>query len=306
MNRDRTLFLAFPLAGLLWAAAAIAEPAQVEVVAEDEEDDFFTPERAPAPRQSSPVQQGAAPRAVEVSPRSDPQVTPRPWPPAPSAMPQLRPPTPVAESQAGCRSRCSWWQRPSHVSEGDLMLSVVGGGFAGGGYGGLGIEGMASDQIGIRLMVRGAAFDGEDVGDGSGNNWNFFEAGRWGITEDITSENLIDGFAHLVDLDVTFHLFRRTRFDLYTSLGLSHFGYSLALDKYTLRGGSGFSKLGGGLNFHWRRFFAGADFGWYPYELIRYEIFRNEDGDYEADTLGIEDRYEPSRYTAVLRFGIRL
>lgn len=327
-------------ASTLFAGAALAQSAvQVEVVQEGE-DAFFAPppppvEPVPAPAVAAPPRpdtpKGRAEALFEQLEREEAGLAstpPGPRAPAPAAGAPSTPAAPSAPAvsnapappvaSAGQAARASdslqqvqgqvkrsWWDRPSHLSKGDLSVWISGGSFDGGGFGGLGGEVMASDSIGLRLSGWLGTFGHQEPGSGMSSNWNFFEGGRWAVQRDVNPSTAKGGVAHLTELSVAMHLLPKQMFDLYTTLGLSHFGYEVDYREGTERGGAAYTRLGAGANVHISRFFVGVDFGWYPVELFRYDLNEVRRDDYEADLAPVNNRFEAKRYTLTAQVGLR-
>jgi len=256
--------------------------AEVEVIVEDE-DSMLPP---------------ATPKAPAPPATPDGATTPTP-PPTPGAS---SPPPPPGVSTTPKRS---WWDRPSHPQAGDLILWVGGGSFDSGGFGGIGGEGMASDTFGIRLSGMYGRFGHQQPGTGFSDNFDFFEGGQWAIQRDVNPETATGGFVHLTELSMSAHLIPKSMFDLYTTLGLAHFGYEVDFRDGTERGGAAYTRVGAGANLHFKRFFAGMDFGWYPVELFRYTITERRRDDYEADFQPVNNRFEAERFTLTAQVGMR-
>ena len=216
---------------------------------------------------------------------------------------------PAPDANCNCvvkrRRRGAWWRRPSHVQRGNVMLSASGAFSNAGGFGGLRFEGMPSSQLGIQLKVHLSGFDDEDLNDRDSDIPILSNGEDWGIGG-LDNRLVEGGFMHLTDLGIAWHIFNKSRFDLHPTLAISHFGYSIDVKNGpALQGGSALVRLGMGLNWHWGRIFSGFDFGWYPLELVRYELVENDAGDREGRSIDINDRFNEKRYTASAHVGIR-
>lgn len=333
----------FVLSGALASAPALADPpVAVEVVEDDADDLFARPRPAEAGgeagvkkradalfeelereeakrtgrRVRARVKTGDEVVEVEVldEPAEDlvpaPPATPStPTPPAPTSSQPALPPTgqaaPPPPAEVRTTPEKSWWDRPSYVSEGDLILWLEGGSWDGGGFGGFGGEGMASDHIGIRLSGTFGHFGHNSPGSGFSDNFNIFEGGVWAIQRDVNPDTAKEGNVHLTELSVTAHFLDKSMFDLYSTLGLAHLGYEVRFRDGTERGGAGYTRIGAGANLHFSRFFAGADFGWYPIELFRYTAEKVGRDDYDADFEEVNNRFEARRFTLTARVGMR-
>lgn len=203
------------------------------------------------------------------------------------------------------KKRKSWWRGPAHVRRGDFMMQMQGGLHDGGGFFGLGVEGMVSNVVGVRFGGYYSAFDRDDL-IGGGANWDFIDSNRWG-TGGVQRATFNQGSAHLLDLGLAFHVLKGSSFDLYPSIGVSHFGYSL--DHYgqanDRKGGSGFLRLGGGFNYHIRRIYLGLDFGWYVFEMFRYQVVQEGRRGSRAEGQAIDGRWNAGRFTASAQIGVR-
>lgn len=316
---------ALGLTASAWAQSA--QPAvQVDVV-DGEGDEFFAP---PEPEVQPPAPDKPAPAAREgVKGRADTlfealedeeagRASASPQMPASSAAPAGQTansagqpaaatpntnPAPAQRVQA--QPARSWWDRPSHASQGDLLFWISAGSFDAGGFGGLGGEIMATDMIGIRMSGWLGGFGHQDPGSGMSSNWNFFEGGTWAIQRDVNPTTAKGGMAHLTELSVAAHLLPKQMLDVYTTLGLSHFGYEVDYRDGTERGGAAYTRVGAGANLHVSRFFGGFDFGWYPVELFRYDLQRVRRDDYEADLVPVTNRVEARRFTLTAQVGLR-
>jgi hypothetical protein len=239
-----------------------------------------------------------APAAAEVAPQPAVAVAPLPPPPAPS------PPAGKVEAQR------DWWDTDSFVKEGEFMISGLGGGHSAGGFAGMTGEGMATDQLGLRLSGMGTAFTGDMVGIGKLNgNFDILKGGVWANQRPVTRNNVEEGFAFLFDGSLVLHMLPHSMIDPYVSAGLALYGYDIKFDDRTDRGGAGYTRLGAGANIHFSRFFAGIDIGWYPVELFRYTLEerddRGRDDDFEIQGAKIDDRFVAERYVASLHVGLR-
>lgn len=242
------------------------------------------------------------------------QRTPVTGPPSTQAPPVTGPPStlqaPPAPDNCNCkvgrrhrRPRRRWWNVPNHIERGDVLFSVGGGWSTAGGLFGLQLEGMPTRGLGVHLKFHATGFDGESARDGGSN----FLGETWGVG-DIDDKLLQGGFAHLVDVGIGWHIFRGSRFDLHPTLSISHFGYSVDLRSLPeQRGGSAFVRFGLGLNYFWRRLFVGVDVGWYPIELVRYEVRQspNDPEDDELRTRDIDDYFDERRIVGKAHVGIR-
>ncbi len=345
MNKLKLMTSVFAASTLFAGSVQAQSAVQVEVVQEGEDAFFAppapepvaepAPPAAPTPRPDSPKGRAEAlfeqlereeaglgstppgpraPAAPPVTPAAPPVTPEVPVATAPSAPNVSNPPPPSAgqvapssdsAQQVQGQAKRSWWDRPSHLSKGDLSVWVSGGSFDAGGFGGLGGEAMASDTIGIRLSGWLGTFGHQAPGSGMSSNWNFFEGGVWAVQRDVNPSTAKGGVAHLTELSVAVHLLPKQMFDLYTTLGLSHFGYEVDYREGTERGGAAYTRLGAGANVHFSRFFVGADFGWYPVELFRYDLNEVRRDDYEADLASVNNRFEAKRYTLTAQVGLR-
>jgi hypothetical protein len=191
-----------------------------------------------------------------------------------------------------------WWNRENKLEAGDVMFFLQVGAYGGQANEGLGLEALFSDWTGIRLTVNGSFFDaghGFDIesrpdggssggsgigGIGPGNvgsggqtidarGYGFFNGG----SHISATGTLHSAFTHLEDLALTFHFGHSTHgFDLEPSIGLAHFGYDFKTDGGEEKGGAGFMKLAIGANWFYKRFFLGAEAGWYPLEIFKYGV----------------------------------
>ena len=204
------------------------------------------------------------------------------------------------------RRRGRYWRVPSHVQRGDVMLAPTGGWGTAGGLIGLKLEGMASRSVGIQFRFQLTGFDSYDIREEGRDLNNFLTNEEWGVPQ-LDLGNVRRGFAHVTDLALAWHWFRKSRFDFHPTIGVSHFGYDVDLrEGPSVQGGSAFLRLGLGLNWHWRRVFFGVDVGWYPYELIRYELRPDDDGDgRSAETVEVDDRYNSKRVISSAHVGFR-
>lgn len=207
----------------------------------------------------------------------------------------------------------SWWEKEPGIGDGDVLFFATSGGYGGGLYLGLGFEGMFSDWGGIRLTVNGAGFNQHagryDRGDDqlffvNNGDWDFFLGGK---TVAPTPEKGTVGQAimHLEDLSFTLHFGGDSGLDLYPSLGVSHFGYHLDTNGQDFSGGSVFMRAGAGLQYVYKRFFAGVDLGWYPVELARYGIVDTARGE-QARAKRIDDPFDSRRVTFSAHLGLAL
>ena len=279
-------------------------------------------------KQKAEPQATQAPAAAAVQQQS--QATPAPVAPAPAPTapapvpsapaPAVPPPTANATSQpppapddCNCtvkeirrkrrRKRRAYWKVPSHVRRGNVLLSMQGGWSSAGGLIGGKIEGMASNSTGIQLRFQATGFDrDEHFREGFDN---FLGNEEWGVPQ-VDPSQVERGFAHITDLNFAWHLFNRSRFDLHPTFGVAHFGYHVDLRRQaSLQGGSVLLRFGLGLNWHWRRLFAGVDLGWYPYEVLRYEVVEQRDGDRDARDVEIDDRWDSRRLITSGHIGFR-
>ncbi len=196
-----------------------------------------------------------------------------------------------------------WWGVPNHIQEGDVLLSVSGGWGSAGGMGGLRLEGLLTSRVGLQLNLRGTGFSQQEVQDE--DDRTVLSGDEWGLG-DIDPNSVNHGFAHMVDLGFSWHMFRKSRLDVFPSLGVGHFGYNIDLrDAPNAQGGSVLLKVGIGFNYHWRRFFFGFDFSWYPYEMLRYQIVEDEEGDRGAESVDVEDRFNEKRFISSAFVGLR-
>ena len=256
------------------------------------------------------IVQGAGAQSTQKEPPPASEATPAPASESPviSAGPGGAPPAPTAaEEDCDCgvvgETPVNWWDRPKFARRGDVLLSMSGGWSSAGGMLGLRLEGMATDRIGLQLRFVGTGFNRSDLNDD--DQKVFLSSPEWGVGE-IDQASVTRGFGHITDLALALHLFKHARFDLYPTIGISHFGYDIDLKSGPSRqGGSGLVRLGIGFNYHWRRMFAGFDFGWYPYEFVRYELVEDADGDRNAETIDVEDRFNSRRYVSSVHFGFK-
>jgi hypothetical protein len=168
-----------------------------------------------------------------------------------------------------------WWERPSMLEAGDVMVFYSVGGYGGGLYQGLGFEGLFASWGGLRLSAHGDFFNHDTQGrdwDESNSNWGFFVGGRSPTPP--VSGHVSSAFVHMEDLAFALHFGSQHHgLDLSPSIGLSHFGYSIdSTDQGTQRGGAGFVRVGAALSYFYKRFFAGIDVGWYPWQIFNYTI----------------------------------
>jgi hypothetical protein len=334
-----------PLGCLLWLTPALAlagkPPVEVDVVVDDAEDDFFdepadakpdVKKKAAALHEELDGETGAGvsgdaknvntntqvvkvvvigdkdsnnpttttTQTAPVAPAA-PAVATVPAVPVPPAAPPPAQPTITQQTQPK-----EWWDAPSYVDEGEFLLSAVGGGYAAGGYIGMIGEGLATEQIGLRMSGIATGFEGGMVGMGKFNgNFDITKGGVWANQRAITKNNIEEGFAWLIDASMVFHLLERSMIDPYVTAGLAHYGYELHFKDQTERGGAGYTRLGAGANIHFSRFFAGADFGWYPLELFRYELVERSPKDVILQGERIDDRFVAERWVASLHAGLR-
>lgn len=331
----RALILSLSLLGpsVAWAAAP---PVEVEVVVDGDDDDFFQAPakkgavkaaadraqdelaseeraRASAPAEGANVNTNtqvvkvvvvggeqkaeakAAPVVAEVEPvAAPPPATPVPPPPAPG------PPA------GGARTERDWWDADSFVKEHEFLIAGLGGGHAGGGFAGLTGEGLATDQLGLRLSGLATGFTGDMVGVGRfSGNFDVLKGGVWANQRPISRTNLQEGLAYLFDGSLVFHVIPRSMIDPYFTAGLALYGYEMHFDDRTDRGGAGYTRLGAGCNVHFSRFFAGLDFGWYPVELFRYTLVDRGREDFDLQEAKIDDRFVAERYVASIHAGLR-
>lgn len=244
---------------------------------------------------------GEAPPATPAAPEAP---TPPPsTAPAPAApMTSAPPPPPPQVTAAAPRS---WWDRPSHVSEGDILFWVSGGSFDAGGFGGIGLEGMVTDSLGIRASGTFAGFGQTPLDSGFQRNFNFFEGGLWANERDVNPSTARGGRTHLMEMSLAWHPFHHSMLDVYGAAGMAHFGYDIDYRDGNEKGGAGYMRLGGGANLHISRFFAGVDFGWYPLEVFDYRLDRVGPDEYEPDFQPVGDRWNGERFTLTAQVGLR-
>ena len=210
----------------------------------------------------------------------------------------------VKERRRRRRKRRAYWRVPSHVQRGDVMLSTQGAWGSAGGFFGLKLEGMAGRVVGIQLRFQATGYDQDDYYRKDGPD-NFLTNAEWGLPE-LNARDVRRAFGHLTDLNFAFHFFNKSRFDLHPTLGISHFGYDVDLrEGPNLTGGSLYLKAGLGLNWHWRRLFIGVDVSWYPYEILRYALVPDEDGDREAEDVEVDDNFDERRIVTSAHVGFR-
>lgn len=165
-----------------------------------------------------------------------------------------------------------WWDRSNRLQTGDVMFLYSLGTHPGGAYHGLGFEGLFSDRAGLKLTVHADYFDrSHSDRDLSSTQLGFFTRHRDAGSD---APRLERAFQHKEELSVTIHARSHGSIDLYTAFGFSHVGYDLRSGDLNERGGSAYLRAGIGLNWFFRRFFIGADLGWYPLEIFRYAIER--------------------------------
>jgi hypothetical protein len=192
-------------------------------------------------------------------------------------------PTPGIAGQKG-HTWSDWWNRENHLETGDVLFFWQAGAYGKVFNQGLGIEGLFSDWTGLRLTVNGSFVDRAHGGFDRDGDWNSpDESGRaFGFFNGASASSnngVLSAFTHLEDLSMTFHFGHQSHgLDLFPSFGFAHYGYNLRTDLGNEKGGAGFLKVGVGLNWFYKRFFIGGELGWYPVELFRYTLDRNDRG----------------------------
>ncbi|MEM7675535.1 MAG: hypothetical protein AAF449_05980 [Myxococcota bacterium] len=250
--------------------------------------------------QSAPAD--PAPADPPTSAAKAPPVPAVPLPPA--AQVNGAPPPPDCDCEEPPRRR-SWWRRvPSHVQKGDLLVSTGGGWGSAGGLFGVRVEHMTSQRWGLFLRFAGTGLEQDEIR-GDAEQSNFLTRAEWGVPA-VDPAQIENAFGYIGDFGAAWHWFPNGRFDFFPTFGVSHFGYDLDLRSApSVKGGSVLVRAGFGFNYHWRRLFAGFDFAWYPYEIARYELVQNEDGDREAQSVDVEDRFNGRRFISTAHIGLR-
>ncbi|MEO1337317.1 MAG: hypothetical protein AAFV29_16865, partial [Myxococcota bacterium] len=225
--------------------------------------------------------------------------------PMPPMMQVGAPPPPDCDCDEPRRSG-GWWRRASnHVEKGDLLVSMGGGWGTAGGLFGVRLEHMTSQRWGLFLRFAGSGLQKDELTGGEDNRPNFLTRAEWGVPMVDPSE-IDNAVGYIADVGTAWHWFPNSRFDFFPTIGVSHFGYGLDLKSGpSLRGGSVLMRAGFGFNYHWRRLFAGFDFAWYPYEIVRYELQQNEDGDREPQSVEVDDRFNGKRFISTAHIGLR-
>ncbi|MEO1234199.1 MAG: hypothetical protein AAFZ18_35425 [Myxococcota bacterium] len=196
-------------------------------------------------------------------------------------------------ASASATANRSWWR--SYAPErGSVVLTARKGGFVGGG-----LEVYPSDRWSLYLDAGFAGLDDEREAGAPAGRANFDIPG-------VATEDASDAVTYIIDAGKRVHLFKRRSFDLYLGMGVSWFGYDLKNEKnLTVSGGSLLARFGPGARWHFGRFSAGVDVGWYPFELLR---FRNDLAPGSGDgfrEVPIESRFEGDRFTVSFRSGFR-
>lgn len=194
------------------------------------------------------------------------------------------------------------WRRRGGVKQGDFLLSVG----SGVGPAGRAVSGAAElllrDRVGLRLGFTTGVF-GPDSLD---RRATFAErATPWGADPVFDARGFRHAATHLVDASFVLHLRANRPFDVYATAGLSHFGYYVSRDRGSDLGGGLFLRAGAGLRWFWRSFFVGGELGWYPVEMLRYEVVQGPAGTAASRNFDPEWRADASRYTAAFQLGWR-
>lgn len=213
----------------------------------------------------------------------------------------------------GHESWNEWWDRAPAIADGDVLVFYTLGGYGGGLYQGVGFEGLFADWGGLRLAGYAdyyEPYDGE-LGEHhdlfkTADDFDFFLGGRSVAPRSIAVGDIRRAFLHMEELSMTVHLGSRHAFDIYPSLGISHFGYYVRSDQ-TERGGAGYVHAGLGFNWIYKRFFAGLDLGWYPIEMFRYSVERTaRGGELELVSRNVGDPFDARRFTISGHAGLSL
>jgi hypothetical protein len=198
------------------------------------------------------------------------------------------------------------WDRAPGLEKGDVLLRVLGGKSPAGGYGGLGLEYLATEHLGLTVSGFWEGLSGEQAFDSGGwKGWDFARGDRWANPTGLSQGQLERGGAYMVEVGANAHLRAWRHFDLYASLGVSHFGYLFDQREGRQLGGGVYGRVGVGFNWFWRAAFVGLDAGWYPVEAFRYEVRRQEDG---SDLVAFEQRkdpFDPRRFVMSGHVGLR-
>lgn len=186
-----------------------------------------------------------------------------------------------------------WW-RSRAPERGSVLLTARKGSFIGGG-----LEVYPSDRWSLYLD---AGFSGLDE-----NREASDAAGQVGFDiPGVASGDAQDALTYVIDAGKRVHLFRKRSFDVYLSMGLSWFGYDLENVKgLRVSGGSVLARMGPGLRWHFGRFSAGVDLGWYPIEILRFQNDLAPGSGEGFRELEIPDRLQWDRFTASFRSGFR-
>ena len=202
--------------------------------------------------------------------------------------------------------KISWWRRtPRYADKGDVLLSMGGAWSSAGGMFGAHFEGLPNRHLGVFVKLHVTGFEQGDLLDEDGRFTNFLTNGNWGI-QNIDPADISRGFAHITDLGIAWHIFGQEQFEINPTVAISHFGYDIDMQSGDpLRGGSVLLRVGLAANYYWRRFFVGFDVGWYPVELVRYELLEDQDGEWEPNSLDIDDRFNEGRFISSAHIGLK-